>query len=144
PICWLSAAESPRLSSQVPGFKAGYARVTTPSEEWGGAQEGKWVREFQGTLKSEQALAYREKSILPGNHDMWVEKGSGDWFHLFIGNKKNEEATRLRAMFRLYEKEEGVEQLRFELKLTRKGKKLKFSIYAGKSEGHGNLRVVSE
>ena len=37
--------------------------------------------------------------------------------------------ARLRALFKLYEQEEGVEKLRFDLKLTRRATKLKFSIY---------------
>ena len=44
-------------------------------------------------------------------------------------------------MFRLYETEQGVDSIQFQLKLTRRGSKLKFTILAGRAEAHGNLRI---
>ena len=95
--------------------------------------------------KSLVVCELRKRLIHPaGKYDVWTERGKADGFHLFIGNKKDDEAPRLRAMFRLYEREEGVAKLTFKLKLTRRATKLKFSLFAGKSEGHGNLRIVED
>ena len=127
----------------VDGFKLSYGMIATPADDWGTDQEGTWVSGLSGTLHTEKPLSYRKQTLPPGQYDFWVEKGKGDWFYLFVGDRENEEAERLRAMFKLYEQESGVEKLEVKLKLTRRATKLKFSVLAGKSEGHGNFRIGS-
>lgn len=134
--------ESKPGNVSVEGFSATFQEVLTPEEGWGTSQEVEWLTSFVGTLRSEKALTYRQDKLAPGTHDVWIEKGKGDWFHLLIGKKQDSEAPRLKAMFRLYEQEKGVKALSFKLKLTRKATKLKFSVFVGTSEGHGNLRIV--
>ena len=94
-----------------------------------------------GKLHNLKPLAYRGDRLPPGSHDLWIEKGKDEWYHLFVGDREDDEAPRLKTLFKLYEIESGVEKLRFELKLTRKATRLRFSLFAGQSEGHGNLRV---
>ena len=95
-------------------------------------------------LFSEKPLSYRGKTLAAGSHDLWIEKGKGEWFYLNVGDRDSEGPAGLRAMFKLYEQDEGVENLSFEIKLTRRGSKLKFSLRAGRSEGHGNFQVVGK
>ncbi|MCI0652318.1 MAG: hypothetical protein L0Z55_10590 [Planctomycetes bacterium] len=137
------AADKGSLHAEVEGFKVTYQPLETPSTGWGTQKEEEWITAFQGTLKSDKPLSYRGVTLAAGTHDVWVAKGNGDWLHLFVGDRDDEDAPRLRSMFKLYEQEQGVDALRFELKLTRRGSKLKFSIFAGRSEGHGNLQVDS-
>ncbi|MGE3165287.1 MAG: hypothetical protein AB7O52_10320 [Planctomycetota bacterium] len=130
-------------TQSVPGFVAKFTPCDTPEAAWGTAQEETWVTSLKGTLTIEKSIGYRQDTIAPGTYDFWIEKGKGDWFHLVIGRADDQEFPRINAAFRLYEQEKGVKQLDFQLKLTRKETKLKFSVFAGTSEGHGNLRIVS-
>ena len=138
------AVSAKKESVKVEGFAGTYSAADTPSEDWGSEEEEKWVLGFQGQIETEKTLAYRSDMLPPGKYDMWAEKGKNNWYYFFIGKKNEEEAPRLRALFKLYEQEEGVEKLRFDLKLTRRATKLKFSISAGRSEGHGNLRIIEK
>lgn len=128
----------------VEGFSARYSKIDTPEAGWGTPQEEGWIAAFAGKLQCETKIAYRGVTLQPGAYDVWIEKGKAEWFHLFVGTKSDETAPRIKALFRLYEQEQGVPELEFKLKLTRRATKLKFSIFAGKSEGHGNLRIVRE
>lgn len=142
------AADSPKtgdgneLNAKVDGFQASYGAVKTPKSDWEQEKDAEWVTRFRGSVATEKTIAYRGRELAPGSHDLWVEKGRGDWFYLYVGDRSDEEKPQLRAMFKLYEQEEGVEDLQFELKLTRRSSKLKFSLKAGRSEGHGNFRIV--
>ena len=138
------AAAAKKESVKVEGFAGSYSATETPSDDWGSKAEEKWVLGFEGKIETEKTLAYRSDVLPPGKYDMWAEKGKNNWCYFFIGKKDKAESPRLRAMFKLYEQEEGVEKLRFDLKLTRRATKLKFSISAGRSEGHGNLRIVEK
>ncbi len=138
------AAAAKKESVKVKGFAGSYSATETPSEDWGSESEEKWIVAFSGQIETEKTLAYRSDVLPPGKYDMWAEKGKNNWCYFFIGKKSEEESPRLRAMFKLYEQEEGVEKLRFDLKLTRRATKLKLSISAGRSEGHGNLRIIEK
>ncbi len=135
------AAAGSQASAEAEGFKVSYKPVTTPKSEWGTEREEEWLTSFQGTLMSEKPISYRGLVLKAGQHDVWIEKGKGEWFQFLVGDRDDEEAPRLRSLFKLYEMESGVDALRFELKLTRNSSKLKFSVFAGSSEGHSNFRV---
>ena len=135
-------APAEQAQAEVEGFQVDYPVIATPETEWGTASEELWITGFRGRLRAAHALSYRGGNLPAGEHDVWVEKGSGEWFHLFVGDRDNEEAPRLRAIFKLYEQEQGAGSLHLELRRTRRGTKLKFSLTAGRSEGHGNFRVV--
>lgn len=137
------AASDARRTVVVEGFETVYESIATPSGESADSQPIEtWLTGFQAVLTSRQGLAYRDGVLPPGTHDVWVEKGKGEWFHLVVGRRADEDTPRLRAMFRLYEQEKAVKEVGFALKLVSKGTKLKFSLTAGSFEGHGNLRVV--
>lgn len=140
----MGAAAAEKESVKVDGFAGTYVATETPANDWGTDAEEKWILGFTGQVETEKTLAYRSDVLPPGKYELWAEKGKNDWCYFFIGTKDNEETPRLRAMFKLYEQEEGIEKLRFDLKLTRRATKLKFSISAGRSEGHGNLRIIEE
>lgn len=129
------------LAAEAEGFKVSYRTVTTPKAEWGTERETEWFTTFEGDLTSTKPISYRGVVLAPGKHDVWIEKGKGDWFHFLVGDRKDEEAPRLRSMFKLYDKETGVDELRFELKLTKNATTLKFSVLAGSSEGHSNFKI---
>lgn len=138
------AATAEKKSVKVDGFSGSYTATATPEKDWGNAAEEKWILGFSGRIETEKTLAYRSGVLPPGKYDLWAEKGKNDWCYFYVGTREDDEAPRLKAMFKLYEQEEGVEELRFDLKLTRRATKLKFSISAGRSEGHGNLRILEE
>ena len=128
--------------SKVEGFSLDYRAVPTPRAEWEGDRSiDDWFDRFAGRLTTKKVLAYRKSELPPGSHDVWIEAGKKDWWILWIGNRLDPEKPRLKAQFKLYEEEEGVEALSFELKLVRKATKLKFSVRGGLFEGHGNLRI---
>lgn len=133
--------ESQRKFS-IDGFEAVYSVVETPRDQWESDRVGEWAKQFGGKLKTTAALAYRKTVLPPGNHDMWIEKGKDEWYHLVIGAREDKDAPRLRTQFKFFSSEDGAESLSFALKLTGKGKKLKYSIQAGKYEGHANLHVL--
>lgn len=135
------AAES---EASVDGFKVRYAELSTPKAEWDEeSAPADWFARFKGRLESSKPLTYRKATLPPGKHDVWVEKGKGEWFYLVIGARADDESPRLKAQFKLYDQDSGVDTLRLDLKLVRKATKLKFSIRAGKVEGHGNLRITT-
>ncbi|MEM7168009.1 MAG: hypothetical protein AAF581_21330 [Planctomycetota bacterium] len=128
----------------VEGFSAEYSAVPTPQAQWADGSVETWLRAFRAQLHNEKTLAYRGNVLPAGRHQVWIEKGTGEWFHLFVGDKNDSDRPRLKALFRLYELEKGVSSMRLELKLTGRKTKLKFSLFAGKHEGHGNLRILEE
>lgn len=136
-----AGAAGPATAS-VEGFEIEYQPLPAPD---GADAEvtGDTLLAFRGSLSSEHPLAYRGNELAPGQHDVWIERGKGEWFYLIIGSREEDEAPRLRALFRLYEQEDGVERLEFRLKLVSRATKLKFSLLHGHFEGHGNLRIVS-
>ena len=140
------AKEEAATKATVEGFVGSYRASATPKAEWGDAKkELDWIAAFEGKFENEKALSYRGKVLPKGTHEMWVETGKAEWLYLVIGNRKDDKAPRIRAMFRIYgDQKEGVEKINFELKLRRKKTKLKFSIRAGKSEAHGNLNILPE
>lgn len=136
--------EAMAASVAVEGFSARFDPIATPEAQWADGSAQTWLQAFRGELLTEKVLAYRGGVLPTGRHQMWVEKGKGEWFHFFIGNKEDSNQPRLKALFRLYELEKGVEALRLELKLTGRKTKLKFSIFVGRNEGHGNLRILDD
>ena len=144
-------AQEESKKATVEGAVLSYGKLETPSEGWGTEQEQSWFEGKVGKIKTEFPLAYGKGMLPPGHYDVWLEKGKGGWFYMIIGEKPksnpksdDEKPTMLRARFKLYPKQEGVTERRFELKLTNRSSKLKFSILAGRSEGHGNFRIVKE
>lgn len=140
----LGPEKKPELSrtAEVEGFAARYNEVATPRADWDEDYAATdWFRAFKGKLKIEHAISYRRVTLDPGEYDVWIEQGEKEWFYLRIGTRSDEEQPRIKATFKLYDEDEGVEKLDLSLKLVSKGKKLKFSIRAGMYEGHGNLRV---
>lgn len=126
----------------VEGFTVLYNRIETPRDQWNEANSAKdWFGSVTGQLKSSHALSYRKVTVPAGTHDVWIEAGDNGWYYLRVGHRKDAEQPRLKAAFKLYEEEDGVERLDLTLKLVSKGKKLKFSVRAGAWEGHGNLRI---
>ena len=136
------APKKKSVSVEAEGFKLRYKSVATPEGSWGSGKEESWILGFEGGIECKKGLSYRNRTLDPGKYDVWVERGKGEWYYLYVGDRDNEEAPRLRAMFKIYEQEQGVDRLEFQLKLTRKGTKLKFSLLAGQSEGHGNFKIV--
>ncbi|MCA8961914.1 MAG: hypothetical protein KDC38_15420 [Planctomycetes bacterium] len=138
-------ARAAEESSKVEGVEVQYQAPGTPKEEWDEDRSAMdWMSRFRGRIESERRLAYRKVELAPGKYDVWVEKGKEDWFYFVIGQRADEESPRIRAQFRLYKMEKGVEAMRLDLKLVRKATKLKFSLLAGNLEGHGNLRIVED
>lgn len=129
--------------TKVDGFTVRYEAVASPKSDWEDpSAAADWLARFKGKIESSHPISYRKKRLEPGKHDVWVEKGKDEWYFLVIGNQADPEKTRLRAQFKLYPREAGVEKLAFNLKLVRKATKLKFSLLSGKTEGHGNLKIV--
>jgi len=127
------------------GFSIRYEKVTTPEKDWKDPDAaGDWLSRFKGKIETKRKIAYRKKVLSPGKYDVWVERGKDDWFYLVVGDQADAEKTRLRAQFKLYQREQGVENLKLDLKLVRKSTKLKFSLLVGKTEGHGNIRILAE
>ncbi len=142
----LLSSEGPQNSkpiAKVEGVELSYNPIATPEADWGGDYKpGDWYEQVAGKFVTEKTLAYRKVTLEPGTYDLWLEAGKGRNFYLIIGDRKDKEAPRIRAIFKPYGQEKGVEQLKFELKLVRKKTKLKFSIRAGDTEGHGNIRII--
>ena len=152
--CWLALAplslaeagntETLPKESVAGTFELKFNRVATPKEEWGTESEADWLLQVSGKLKAPDALSYRKAKIPAGTYDLWIERGKGEWFYVYVGDRDDESADRLRALLKLYEREEGEEEAAVELKLTAKGKKLRLSFFSGKSEGRCHLRLPAK
>ena len=133
-------------SSSVEGAKLTYKELSTPESSWGEEAEQKWMATFEGELVTEYEISYRGVVLPAGRHAVWSEKGKDGWYFLNVGTRAKGEAekppARLRARFKLHPQKEGSATRQMSLKLTHKATKLKFSLRAGASEGHGNFRIL--